>query len=491
MEPPDHTRLRRLISTAFARGHVERLRPWVEELAGRLVDGLVERSGGPSRSTSCRDGRAAAGRRHRRTARGARGRPSAAAAVVQRDREDVRVRPHDGGRGRRRARRREFVAYLRDLAAERRRTRATTCLPPGQVRDTEGDRLTEDELVTTCILLLNAGHEATVNVSGNGRSPCSAPRPARTAARRPGAAADGDRGAHALRLPAAAVRAHGHRGRRDRRDHRRDRAGRSPRCSAPPTATPPSSPIRTPSTSAAPTIRTSPSAPASTSASAPRWPASNCRRRSARCSTGRRPWNSAGSRGADPSSSSAASPTCPSSSPADGYGTGRSTISRTLPRRRLRVGHEGGGMSEQDDGAVPEGPRGAPPAMAPAGAGVGGRRGRCSWSRSSWAWPSGPHRWEPSPGRPAPPRPRPPAAPRAHHPRPAPPPRPRRRRGPGGAGRPPRGGGDPDHAARVDLAPAWDQWLPAGKPYPGADPADDLSTCPKLSDRLGAALGRR
>jgi hypothetical protein len=36
------------------------------------------------------------------------------------------------------------------------------------VRDTEGDRLTEDELVTTCVLLLNAGHEATVNVSGNG-----------------------------------------------------------------------------------------------------------------------------------------------------------------------------------------------------------------------------------------------------------------------------------------------------------------------------------
>ena len=35
MEPPDHTRLRRLISTAFARGHVERLRPWVEDLARR------------------------------------------------------------------------------------------------------------------------------------------------------------------------------------------------------------------------------------------------------------------------------------------------------------------------------------------------------------------------------------------------------------------------------------------------------------------------
>jgi cytochrome P450 len=63
----------------------------------------------------------------------------------------------------------QFVTYLRELAAERRRT-------PGEdllshlvgVRDSDGDRLTEDELVTTCVLLLNAGHEATVNVSGNG-----------------------------------------------------------------------------------------------------------------------------------------------------------------------------------------------------------------------------------------------------------------------------------------------------------------------------------
>jgi hypothetical protein len=38
---------------------------------------------------------------------------------------------------------------------------------------------------------------------------------------------------------------------------------------------------------------------------------------------------------------------------------------------------------------------------------------------------------------------------------------------------------------------AWDQWLPEGKPYPGADTADDMSTCPRLSDRLGAALGRK
>jgi hypothetical protein len=38
---------------------------------------------------------------------------------------------------------------------------------------------------------------------------------------------------------------------------------------------------------------------------------------------------------------------------------------------------------------------------------------------------------------------------------------------------------------------AWDQWLPEGKPFPGADLEDDLSTCPVLSDRLGQVTGQR
>ena len=63
----------------------------------------------------------------------------------------------------------EFVTYLRGLAAERRKSPGDDLVSHlVSVRDAEGDRLTEDELVTTCILLLNAGHEATVNVTGNG-----------------------------------------------------------------------------------------------------------------------------------------------------------------------------------------------------------------------------------------------------------------------------------------------------------------------------------
>jgi cytochrome P450 len=170
MEPPDHTRLRRLVSAAFARGHVERLRPWVQELARELVDGLVERSGG-TEPVDVLSGMAEE-------------LPVAVIAellgVPPADRPLLRpwsnaiVKMYEYGRttavedaAERAAA--EFVAYLRDLAAQRRRAPGEDLLSHlVTVRDAEGDRLTEDELVTTCILLLNAGHEATVNVSGNG-----------------------------------------------------------------------------------------------------------------------------------------------------------------------------------------------------------------------------------------------------------------------------------------------------------------------------------
>lgn len=170
MEPPEHTRLRRLISSAFARGHVERLRPWVEELARSLVDELVERSGG-SEPVDLLSGMAEQ-------------LPVAVIAellgVPEADRPLLRpwsnaiVKMYEYGRttqiedsAERAAD--EFVAYLRALAAERRKNLGEDLVSHlVSMRDADGDRLTEDELVTTCILLLNAGHEATVNVSGNG-----------------------------------------------------------------------------------------------------------------------------------------------------------------------------------------------------------------------------------------------------------------------------------------------------------------------------------
>jgi hypothetical protein len=175
MEPPDHTRLRRLVSAAFARGHVERLRPWVQQVAGELVDGLVERSGG-TEPVDVLSGMAEE-------------LPVAVIAellgVPRVDRPLLRpwsnaiVKMYEYGRttaledaAERAAD--QFVTYLRGLAATRRRAPGEDLLShlvtvrDDSVVEVGAPVLTEDELVTTCILLLNAGHEATVNVSGNG-----------------------------------------------------------------------------------------------------------------------------------------------------------------------------------------------------------------------------------------------------------------------------------------------------------------------------------
>ena len=62
----------------------------------------------------------------------------------------------------------EFSEYLRTLSRVRRAEPQDDLISAlAQVVD-DGERLTEDELIGTCVLLLNAGHEATVNVTGNG-----------------------------------------------------------------------------------------------------------------------------------------------------------------------------------------------------------------------------------------------------------------------------------------------------------------------------------
>ena len=62
----------------------------------------------------------------------------------------------------------EFSDYLRALSRERRAEPTGDLISEMTSVVDDGDRLTEDELIGTCVLLLNAGHEATVNVTGNG-----------------------------------------------------------------------------------------------------------------------------------------------------------------------------------------------------------------------------------------------------------------------------------------------------------------------------------
>jgi cytochrome P450 len=159
-EPPEHTRLRRPVASAFSRGHVERLRPRVRALAAELLDEvsgadgfdvvegyaeplpvlvIAELLGVPaSHAGDLRDWSQAIVRMYE---------PAPSEAVV-----DAAVRAAE-----------DFAALVRDLVGVRRRTPAEDL-----VTDLAATELSEDEVVAAVVLLLNAGHEASVNVFGNG-----------------------------------------------------------------------------------------------------------------------------------------------------------------------------------------------------------------------------------------------------------------------------------------------------------------------------------
>jgi len=166
-EPPDHTRLRRLVASAFNRGHVERLRPRVRELAASLLaavdptaDGgfdvvgdyaeplpvlvIAELLGVPaSAAPDLRLWSQAIVRMYE---------PAPSPAVVERA-----VRAAD-----------EFAGMVRELAADRRTAPRDDLVSDLVAARDRGASLSEDEVVASAVLLLNAGHEASVNVFGNG-----------------------------------------------------------------------------------------------------------------------------------------------------------------------------------------------------------------------------------------------------------------------------------------------------------------------------------
>jgi len=164
-EPPDHTRLRRLVSKAFTPRRVAELRPTIQRIADKLVDDLIAAGGGDLIADVAEPLPVAviaemlgvpASDEHLL-------RPWSADICGMyelnptREAADIAVKACV-----------DFSDYLRALARSRRREpRKDLITALVQVQD-EGDRLTEDELIGTCVLLLNAGHEATVNVTGNG-----------------------------------------------------------------------------------------------------------------------------------------------------------------------------------------------------------------------------------------------------------------------------------------------------------------------------------
>ncbi|MFK4224778.1 cytochrome P450 [Streptomyces sp. NPDC019890] len=165
LEPPDHTRIRRLVSKAFTPRTVERLRPYVHGLASELVGALVADGGGDLLTAVAEP------------------LPVAVIAemlgIPESDRGQLRpwsadicgmyeLSPSEETADKAVRASLEFSAYLRELIAARRKEPGDDLISGLIAAYDEGDRLDEQEMISTCVLLLNAGHEATVNATVNG-----------------------------------------------------------------------------------------------------------------------------------------------------------------------------------------------------------------------------------------------------------------------------------------------------------------------------------
>ncbi|MEV8310223.1 cytochrome P450 [Streptomyces flavidovirens] len=166
LEAPDHTRIRRLVSKAFTPRTVEQLAPTVRRLAAELAGAFVAEGGGDLLSAVAEPLPVA-------VIAEMLGVPESDRGLLRPWSADIcgmyELNPPEETARRAVQASVEFSSYLRELIAVRRKT-------PGQdlisaliaAHDEGGDRLSEQEMISTCVLLLNAGHEATVNTTANG-----------------------------------------------------------------------------------------------------------------------------------------------------------------------------------------------------------------------------------------------------------------------------------------------------------------------------------
>jgi cytochrome P450 len=165
-DPPEHTRLRRLASRVFHVRSIHALRPNVEALTAWLLERIGARTefdfiaefAGPLPALVIMDmlgvPRAELGRLQRLSDEMALFIGSARATPAKYERAEAATH--------------EMAALFRALIAERRAAPRRDLLSELVHLQDDGDRLSEDELVATCVLLLFAGHETTTHHIANG-----------------------------------------------------------------------------------------------------------------------------------------------------------------------------------------------------------------------------------------------------------------------------------------------------------------------------------
>ena len=168
-EPPKHTRLRGLVAKAFNRNKIESMRPAIERITTGLLDAI--------------DLKIKSGKSFDLIADYAEPLPVKIIADLLGfpDSEEHLLRPwsqaivkmyevNPSQQYQLEAKKAagEFAAYVRDLAVFRKTNPGSDLITDLAMVEENGEKLNSHELVATCVLLLNAGHEASVNAFGNG-----------------------------------------------------------------------------------------------------------------------------------------------------------------------------------------------------------------------------------------------------------------------------------------------------------------------------------
>jgi cytochrome P450 len=168
-EPPKHTRLRSLVAKAFNRQKIEGMRPAVGRITEQLLDAIDEKVKLGQTFDLIAD---YAEPLPVKIIADLLGFPESEEHLLRPWSQAIvkmyEVNPSVQYQNEAKAAAKEFADYVRALAESRKKIPGEDLISDLASVEENGEKLNMHELVATCVLLLNAGHEASVNAFGNG-----------------------------------------------------------------------------------------------------------------------------------------------------------------------------------------------------------------------------------------------------------------------------------------------------------------------------------
>jgi cytochrome P450 len=168
-EPPKHTRLKALVSKAFNPRTITELTPDIERLTTMLLNDCADKTDQDGTFDVLED---FAEPLPVKVIAHMLGFPDADEHLLRPWSQSIvkmyEVNPSDAHKAEARKAATEFAEYVRGLMELRQSHPGTDLISTLAAAEKDGERLSVEELIATCVLLLNAGHEASVNGFGNG-----------------------------------------------------------------------------------------------------------------------------------------------------------------------------------------------------------------------------------------------------------------------------------------------------------------------------------